>query len=68
MVPPLDDNLLNGLKLGLVGDHQYLNAGLAVALCSTWLQKTGHSKVTYLGHTVSSTQVTFFSLYAYSEK
>ncbi|XP_015876573.1 folylpolyglutamate synthase isoform X1 [Ziziphus jujuba] len=51
VVPPLDDNLLNGQKLGLVGDHQYLNAGLAVALCSTWLQKTGHSEVSYLGQT-----------------
>ncbi|KAI3508535.1 hypothetical protein L1887_23543 [Cichorium endivia] len=39
---PLDIKLLNGLHLGLVGDHQYLNAGLAVKLCSTWLQRTGH--------------------------
>ena len=61
MVPPLDGNLLNGLKLGLEGEHQYLNAGLAIALCSTWLQKTGHSEVTYLGHDVSSRQATFYS-------
>lgn len=39
---PLDSNLLNGLHLGLVGDHQYVNAGLAIKLCSTWLQSTGH--------------------------
>ncbi|KAK7265967.1 hypothetical protein RIF29_18603 [Crotalaria pallida] len=39
---PLDVKLLNGLRLGLEGDHQYLNAGLAIALCSTWLKKTGH--------------------------
>lgn len=39
---PLDNKLLNGLHLGLVGDHQYLNAGLAIKLCSTWLQSTGH--------------------------
>ncbi|GJY57951.1 folylpolyglutamate synthase isoform X8 [Tanacetum coccineum] len=39
---PLDSKLLNGLHLGLVGDHQYLNAGLAIKLCSTWLTNTGH--------------------------
>lgn len=60
-MPPLDDNLLNGLKLGLEGEHQYINAGLAIALCSTWLQRTGHSEVTYLGQAVSSTQLTFYS-------
>lgn len=48
---PLDPNLLNGLHLGLDGDHQYMNAGLAIALCSTWLQKTGHLKVNYLEQT-----------------
>lgn len=42
---------LNGGHLGLDGEHQYLNAGLAVALCSTWLQRTGHSKVNYLDST-----------------
>ncbi|XP_056176547.1 folylpolyglutamate synthase-like [Syzygium oleosum] len=45
VAPPLDANLLNGLKLGLVGEHQFLNAGLAVALCSTWLQRTGHQDI-----------------------
>ncbi|KAL5733145.1 hypothetical protein ACOSQ2_032837 [Xanthoceras sorbifolium] len=44
---PLDASLLNGQKLGLVGEHQYLNAGLAIALSSTWLQRTGHLEVSY---------------------
>ncbi|KAA3478285.1 folylpolyglutamate synthase [Gossypium australe] len=44
---PLDANLLNGLKLALEGEHQYLNAGLAVALCSTWLQRTGHPIINF---------------------
>ncbi|CAK8538226.1 unnamed protein product [Lathyrus sativus] len=46
VAPLLDAKLLNGLTLGLEGEHQYLNAGLAIALCSTWLKRTGH-----LGHT-----------------
>ncbi|KAA8539676.1 hypothetical protein F0562_026368 [Nyssa sinensis] len=50
---PLDTNLLSGLHLGLDGEHQYLNAGLAVALCSTWLQRTGHLEVNYLERTTS---------------
>ncbi|XP_076937313.1 folylpolyglutamate synthase-like, partial [Bidens hawaiensis] len=37
----LDGNLLNGLHLGLAGEHQYVNAGLAIMLSYTWLQKTG---------------------------
>ncbi|OWM87461.1 hypothetical protein CDL15_Pgr022572 [Punica granatum] len=45
VAPPLDANLLKGLNLGLVGEHQYVNAGLAVALCCTWLQRTGHHDV-----------------------
>jgi len=52
VVPPLDANLLNGIKLGLEGEHQYLNAGLAVALCSTWLQRTGHLEVANLQQNV----------------
>ncbi|TYH67855.1 hypothetical protein ES332_D06G217500v1 [Gossypium tomentosum] len=44
---PLDANLLNGLKLALEGEHQYLNAGLAVALCSTWLRRTGHPIINF---------------------
>jgi hypothetical protein len=51
---PLDSNLLNGLRLGLEGEHQYQNAGLAVALCYTWLNRTGHLEITNLEQTVSS--------------
>ncbi|KAL9402444.1 hypothetical protein Peur_006293 [Populus x canadensis] len=45
---PLDAKLLNGLKLRLEGEHQYLNAGLAIALSFTWLQRTGHHEFTHL--------------------
>ncbi|XP_076945379.1 folylpolyglutamate synthase-like [Bidens hawaiensis] len=41
----LDGNLLNGLHLGLAGEHQYVNAGLAVMLSYTWLQRTGQLEV-----------------------
>lgn len=54
MAPQLDTYLLNGLTLGLEGEHQYLNAGLAIALCSTWLQRTGHADVTHMGLMVSN--------------
>ncbi|KAK6127228.1 hypothetical protein DH2020_039027 [Rehmannia glutinosa] len=42
VVPPLDRKKLNGLQLSLSGDHQFTNAGLAVALCKSWLQTTGN--------------------------
>lgn len=42
VAPPLDRNSLQGMQLSLDGEHQFVNAGLAVALCSTWLQRTGH--------------------------
>ncbi|KAI5407476.1 folylpolyglutamate synthase [Lathyrus oleraceus] len=45
---PLDVKLLSGLKLGLEGQHQYVNAGLAVALCSTWMNINGHLEETHL--------------------
>ncbi|XP_022134300.1 folylpolyglutamate synthase isoform X2 [Momordica charantia] len=48
VVPSLDPELLHGHKLGLEGEHQYLNAGLAIALSSAWLQRTGHSKLSYM--------------------
>lgn len=60
LVRPLDANLLNGFKLGLEGEHQYVNAGLAIALSSTWLQRTGHLEVPYPEHTVSSMSDQFF--------
>ncbi|BFG22740.1 hypothetical protein CerSpe_090160 [Prunus speciosa] len=53
LVRPLDANLLNGFKLGLEGEHQYVNAGLAIALSSTWLQRTGHLEVPYPERTTS---------------
>nr|POE71304.1 isoform 2 of folylpolyglutamate synthase [Quercus suber] len=53
VAPPLDANLLNGQKLGLKGEHQYQNAGLAVALCYTWLHRTGHLEITNLEQTSS---------------
>ncbi|KAJ4765080.1 Folylpolyglutamate synthase [Rhynchospora pubera] len=42
VVQPLDETSLKGQPLGLQGDHQLINAALAVALVRTWLQKTGH--------------------------
>ncbi|KAF3635470.1 Folylpolyglutamate synthase [Capsicum annuum] len=45
---PLDASVLSGLHLGLEGEHQYINAGLAIALCSTWLQRAGHVEINYL--------------------
>ncbi|KAL0404149.1 UNVERIFIED_CONTAM: Folylpolyglutamate synthase [Sesamum radiatum] len=50
---PLDSSLMSGLHLGLEGEHQYMNAGLAIALCSTWLQRTGHVGINYLNQTTS---------------
>ncbi|XP_028069161.1 folylpolyglutamate synthase isoform X1 [Camellia sinensis] len=41
-VAPLDPKMLGGLKLSLSGDHQFINAGLAVSLCKKWLQSTGN--------------------------
>ncbi|KAG7554261.1 Mur-like catalytic domain superfamily [Arabidopsis suecica] len=45
VVQPLTARLLSGQKLGLDGEHQYLNAGLAVSLASTWLQQIGKLEV-----------------------
>ncbi|GMP86617.1 hypothetical protein CsSME_00039328 [Camellia sinensis var. sinensis] len=41
-VAPLDPKILGGLKLSLSGDHQFINAGLAVSLCKSWLRSTGN--------------------------
>ncbi|XP_020585782.1 folylpolyglutamate synthase-like isoform X2 [Phalaenopsis equestris] len=41
VAPPLGSKALKGLHLGLAGDHQFINAGLAVALCRCWLRRTG---------------------------
>ncbi|XP_051121292.1 folylpolyglutamate synthase-like isoform X2 [Andrographis paniculata] len=53
VVLPLDPSRMNGVRLGLDGEHQHLNAGLAVALCSTWLQRTGHVGISCLNPTTS---------------
>nr|GMD02043.1 folylpolyglutamate synthase isoform X1 [Ipomoea batatas] len=50
---PLDAGLQSSIHLGLEGEHQYTNAGLAMALCSTWLQRTGRVEVDYLTETGS---------------
>ncbi|XP_052175745.1 folylpolyglutamate synthase isoform X2 [Diospyros lotus] len=42
VVPPLDPRTLGGLTLGLSGEHQFINAGLAVSLCKSWLRSTGN--------------------------
>ncbi|XVF56229.1 hypothetical protein PTKIN_Ptkin06aG0102000 [Pterospermum kingtungense] len=39
---PLDSEKLGGIKISLSGDHQLINAGLAVSLCKCWLQRTGN--------------------------
>ncbi|EOY09104.1 Dhfs-fpgs c isoform 1 [Theobroma cacao] len=39
---PLDSKNLKGVKISLSGDHQLINAGLAVSLCKCWLQRTGN--------------------------
>lgn len=57
VAPLLDVTSLNGQRLALDGEHQYLNAGLAVALCSTWLERAGHREFNFLDQTVS-----FFSM------
>lgn len=57
----LDGSLLNGLNLGLAGEHQYVNAGLAIMLSYMWLQRTGHFEVEPVDLTVSTVRsnVTF---------
>nr|XP_009416176.1 PREDICTED: folylpolyglutamate synthase [Musa acuminata subsp. malaccensis] len=44
LASPLDTGLLKNQHLGLDGEHQYLNAGLAIALSSVWLKTTGNLK------------------------
>ncbi|XP_056158749.1 folylpolyglutamate synthase isoform X2 [Syzygium oleosum] len=39
---PLDIQRWGRETLGLSGDHQFVNAGLAVSLCKCWLQRTGN--------------------------
>lgn len=44
VVPPLEPKILGEHKLSLCGDHQFINAGLAVSLCKSWLKSTGNWK------------------------
>ncbi|XAR69898.1 Tetrahydrofolate synthase [Bertholletia excelsa] len=46
-VAPLDHKKLGGLKLSLSGDHQFINGGLAVSLCKSWLRSTGNWEKTF---------------------
>ena len=59
----LDPNMLNGLRLGLDGEHQFVNAGLAVSLCSTWLQRTGHVEIPHHINSVYPTHHSFTNGY-----
>ncbi|XP_042373506.1 folylpolyglutamate synthase-like isoform X1 [Zingiber officinale] len=52
IVPPLDPKMMRGLTLGLAGDHQFINAGLAVALCINWLQRTEHGELVPQGYPI----------------
>lgn len=42
VVSPLNSGELNGIQLSLAGDHQFVNAALAVSLCRSWIQRTGN--------------------------
>ncbi|KAL3685754.1 hypothetical protein R1sor_003776 [Riccia sorocarpa] len=42
VAPPLESYGIPNLQLGLRGDHQRMNASLAVALCKTWAERTGN--------------------------
>ncbi|KAL8041366.1 hypothetical protein ABFS82_10G158300 [Erythranthe guttata] len=42
VVAPLNRSKLKGKELSLSGEHQFTNAGLAVALCKSWLRRTGN--------------------------
>jgi len=41
---PLDDYDLQNVKLGLGGDHQRVNAALAIALCKQWVMTRAPSE------------------------
>nr|CAB3499220.1 unnamed protein product [Digitaria exilis] len=50
VVEPLDPQKLEDQPLGLHGEHQYMNAGLAVALANTWLERQGHLDRIHVNH------------------
>lgn len=54
IVSPLYSEQLEGGQLGLAGDHQLINAGLAVSLCKYWLHIKGHLKVAFQSYTLFS--------------
>ncbi|OAY85380.1 Folylpolyglutamate synthase [Ananas comosus] len=56
VVSPLDPGLLKDQHLGLHGEHQYINAGLAIALAGAWIEKAGHKDGISLGHSTSLPQ------------
>ena len=64
VVQPLTARQLSGQKLGLDGEHQYLNARLAVSLASTWLQQIGNLEVPTLTQMVSCSFAPFVYLFS----
>lgn len=62
---PLDATLLNGQPLGLQGEHQLVNAALAVALVHTWLQKTGHEDLISLDCSDNVSTLYLYSIHQY---
>ena len=46
VAPSLEDYGLHNLPLGLGGEHQRVNAALAVALCKQWMMARAHSEHT----------------------
>lgn len=50
----LDRKMLKGVELTLSGDHQLINAGLAVSLCQSWLQRTGNWEKLFKNHNLEA--------------
>lgn len=46
VVPSLEDYELHNVQLGLGGEHQRINAALAVALCKKWVMTRAPSEHT----------------------
>lgn len=55
--PPLETYEADDLQLGLAGDHQRINASLAVALCRSWAKKRGSEDHIAMVESVSSTSL-----------
>lgn len=56
---PLVSEMLNAVNLGLAGDHQFVNAGLAVELCRCWLQRSGHQNLLPNGNMEADLPIAF---------